>query len=1131
MADETPTWGNSVTLPEQQGFEQFLEGWIARSSPALVQAARYAALSHSFGPGLLSFLRGTGEGTDALLRQLERAGLVSAVEEERYAFDPTLRRITLRLWWEESVESYRQASARAVEFYRSRQPLSTIEQIEVVYHQFVADEALGLEAFARAFEGAWRARKLGLAERFLEIAREQAPMLGVSTRRWIALYQVRLDLACYQYAGSQEALEALIEPEVEPRLRAEALMTLGSVLVSTQRWQEGLERYQQAQRLYEQFDDHVGAAQTLVAQGKANLDLASSLGGLRAEAESLAPRATVWLRRVAYAPFLAYRWLSRRLAFLPTRYYGHEYQDWIVYRLLHGALQVFELASLSLARVSDQTARPAAALRADVQILLSDLYHRLGQWPRAGQLFEELGDAEPIQADAYRRAALRLAQGRASLAEGAPHRAIDYLVEAREVFERYGDRRALAVAAQLLGDAGVARGDAGRAIAFYAEGIETALAVSDLPAATQIWSALQAVRRRFRLSVAQLSQITALGQQLDVRVYMVRFRGALLERFRKLVTNLAAYLVLPLLYLMMSLVRGLFGQPLFSMLIFAVLDLVFPARGVPVKDTVTAMLTIAIAVLSVIWTHGFFYVLLGRLFVQRLRIGEIARLQTEFVTTFPDGITLRDQDGQLGEWRWPEVTRWVSANRAIWRTPIALFSRLFLVNGKAPTVIDGTARYYTDLQRDIAGRMAESDNGAAYSQCNYSFLRSPWTLVALLLVACMVVVTVLDILDSTCRESNAITFDSRDTSEVYVCSGDGMLHIISVWDDPEIEGSVSVGRQAHDVALAGDYAYVAAGETGLGIVNVSDRSKPSLSGTLALDGEALGVAATRRYAYVAGGAEGLWIVDVRTPTVPIEAGSYDTPGQALDVAVAGRFAYVADGDSGLQIIDVGKPDSPKWKSSYGTSGRAVGVAVAGGYAYIADEGGGLRIVDVRDPSAPARVSEAGTAGDASGVAVTGRVVFVAADEAGLRVFDATRLDSPTPVATLPAIWARSVDVTHGSAYVGDEYGRLLLIDANRPCEAVEQIGELAIPGKASNVTARQASGLPQTTVAYEVGFWAWLFLPMIGLLRLLYSRAALRRALGQTRGLRIDLRADWPLLAALAAIIAWTGFDVWLLTV
>ena len=56
-------------------------------------------------------------------------------------------------------------------------------------------------------------------------------------------------------------------------------------------------------------------------------------------------------------------------------------------------------------------------------------------------------------------------------------------------------------------------------------------------------------------------------------------------------------------------------------------------------------------------------------------------------------------------------------------------------------------------------------------------------------------------------------------------------------------------------------------------------------------------------AYVAAGGSGLRIVDVVDPSATVEVGSIDTPSYAFDVDVVGGFAYVADGASGLRVID------------------------------------------------------------------------------------------------------------------------------------------------------------------------------------------------------------------------------------
>jgi len=55
------------------------------------------------------------------------------------------------------------------------------------------------------------------------------------------------------------------------------------------------------------------------------------------------------------------------------------------------------------------------------------------------------------------------------------------------------------------------------------------------------------------------------------------------------------------------------------------------------------------------------------------------------------------------------------------------------------------------------------------------------------------------------------------------------------------------------------------------------------------------------YAYVADGDSGLQVIDISNPSSPNRVGYYDTPGSAYDVAVKGSYAYVADGSGGLQI--------------------------------------------------------------------------------------------------------------------------------------------------------------------------------------------------------------------------------------
>jgi len=50
------------------------------------------------------------------------------------------------------------------------------------------------------------------------------------------------------------------------------------------------------------------------------------------------------------------------------------------------------------------------------------------------------------------------------------------------------------------------------------------------------------------------------------------------------------------------------------------------------------------------------------------------------------------------------------------------------------------------------------------------------------------------------------------------------------------------------------------------------------------------------YAYVANGESGITIVDITYPEFSAKVGSYDTPGFAYSVYVKDNIAYVADGE-------------------------------------------------------------------------------------------------------------------------------------------------------------------------------------------------------------------------------------------
>ena len=85
-----------------------------------------------------------------------------------------------------------------------------------------------------------------------------------------------------------------------------------------------------------------------------------------------------------------------------------------------------------------------------------------------------------------------------------------------------------------------------------------------------------------------------------------------------------------------------------------------------------------------------------------------------------------------------------------------------------------------------------------------------------------------------------------------------------------------IGGTIEDVEVVGHYAYVAQGAS-LSILDVSDKNNPYRTGYIVFRERPRDIEVRDNYAYVANGNDGLRIVDVSDAYNPIEVGSCMTP--------------------------------------------------------------------------------------------------------------------------------------------------------------------------------------------------------------------------------------------------------------
>jgi len=86
-------------------------------------------------------------------------------------------------------------------------------------------------------------------------------------------------------------------------------------------------------------------------------------------------------------------------------------------------------------------------------------------------------------------------------------------------------------------------------------------------------------------------------------------------------------------------------------------------------------------------------------------------------------------------------------------------------------------------------------------------------------------------------------------------------------------------------------------------VGETEQTKFPVVGSCDTPGNAYEVYIDGDYAYIADGNAGLQIIDITDKKNPIIVGSCNTPGDVMGIYVEGKYAYIADNEAGLQIID------------------------------------------------------------------------------------------------------------------------------------------------------------------------------------------------------------------------------------
>lgn len=291
-----------------------------------------------------------------------------------------------------------------------------------------------------------------------------------------------------------------------------------------------------------------------------------------------------------------------------------------------------------------------------------------------------------------------------------------------------------------------------------------------------------------------------------------------------------------------------------------------------------------------------------------------------------------------------------------------------------------------------------------------------------------------------------------DGDFAYVADGSAGLRVLDVSDPATPVSLIAqvIAGTALSLTQVGDFLYVGT-DVAVVAVFIADPAIPLVFGSAGVAGGAKAIEYRGDRLFVAAGASGLHILDCSNPASPSLLGSAASAGFASDVAIDGRTLLIADGLGGARTFDLSDPNNPAFLAAFAPGDSIVGVAVRGNTAYAA-AGNALIYFDLTDPSAPVEVARIASTSPLSSVLLAGSEGFFGAGVSGVECYSLGFRAAPAPplVASDPGIGRRDVVVRGDLAYVAASEDGVLVYDVSDPPNPVV-VGFYDTPGTAYNV--------------------------------------------------------------------------------
>jgi hypothetical protein len=332
-----------------------------------------------------------------------------------------------------------------------------------------------------------------------------------------------------------------------------------------------------------------------------------------------------------------------------------------------------------------------------------------------------------------------MGQGRAYLGDGKLAQAAAGLKEAVQIFNTFEDAESTGLASYLLGRAYHRMGNKNEAVSAYVTSAEAYQTTDDHLARTKTFWFLETLTQANGLPKDLRLRVDRLAEQAPERHALARFPNRILRLYRRLALRLA----LPLAYATAFVVGSVLSLVL---AVFETILLLQLRQGIhiPILEFLAILFRFAFILLTISWIYPTFYAIIGTFVVRILgrRLDTIEQEQPDRVVLEESGISNHPGQSIQGapteekpftqRLEWSEITGWVSADYKVFKRPIHLISRTFLIGSSGILMIEGITAGYEAIKRHIETYASSDAIKADARNRDFVFIEPRWTLVSTL---------------------------------------------------------------------------------------------------------------------------------------------------------------------------------------------------------------------------------------------------------------------------------------------------------------------------------------------------------------------------------------------------------------